>query len=386
MDGYGAEAPAVSGDDSFANDFSAERASDDHLDSVITSTFDKAQEIADWKQGEHDVRDAEIARRNPTEDQLFESAVDAAQMRTDRRTDRFKSPEDERPADETAKPTEAPATERAEYERWAQDDREFIAKQPPEVQQWVQAKKAEYAGIDAFSEKWAPYFGQMGVAPEQMTQAVDLLMSTEQGLRTGTPDQKRQILAGLIHDYKIEIPGGQITAEALGIQGQEAEIATSAIQTERALRSASPQQRVDIFNQLLQQYPVQIPQQARPQRQAPPDPRMAQAQQQQAFQQRHQQAQADIRSYLVDNPSARPLMERMTSLYRGDMQNGQPPDLKSLHERAAGLEPDIVARHRDETEKAKRAGGGISGSGTSSTIPPTTLHGVLSDAYDRQAA
>ena len=143
--------------------------------------------------------------------------------------------------------------------------------------------------------KWAPYLGQMGVAPEQMTQAVDLLMH-HRGRACGTapPNRSDRSWPKIIHDYQIEIPGGQITAEALGIQGQEAEIATSAIQTERALRSASPQQRVDIFNQLLQQYPVQIPQQAMRQRQAPPDPRMAQAQQQQAFQQRHQKAQADI--------------------------------------------------------------------------------------------
>ena len=119
MDGYGAEAPAVSGDDSFVNDFSAERASDDHLDNVIERAFDQEQERVDWKQGERDVRDAEIARRNPTEDQLFESSVDAAQIRTDRREERYKRPEDERPADETAKPTEAPATERPEFERWA---------------------------------------------------------------------------------------------------------------------------------------------------------------------------------------------------------------------------------------------------------------------------
>ena len=225
----------------------------------------------------------------------------------------------------------------------------------------------------------------MGVAPEQMTQAVDLLMHTEQGLRTGTPEQQRQILAGLIHDYKIEIPGGQITAEALGIQGQEAEIATSAIQTERALRSGSDQQRAEIFRQLLQQYPVNPPQQARPQRQAPPDPRMAQARQQQAFQQRHQKAQADLRQFTAANPLARQLLPRMTSLYRGDMQNGQPPDLQSLYERAKALEPDMVARDRDETEKAKRAGGGISGSGTGSTIPPTSLEGVIADAWDRAA-
>ena len=386
MDGYGAEAPAVSGDDSFVNDFSSERASDDHLENVISGEFDKAQEVADWKQGERDVRDAEIARRNPTEDQIFESSVDAAQIHADRREARYKRPEDEWTADETAKPPETPATERAEFERWAADDREFIAKQPPEVQEWVNRKKEEYASVDAFGAKWTPYLGQIGIPAEHMTQAVDTLMHTEASLRTGSPEQKQQILAKIVQDYQIPVPGGQITAEALGIQGQEAEIATSAIQTERALRSASPQQRVEIFNQLLQQYPVQIPQQARPQRQAPPDPRMAQAHRQQAFQQRHQKAQADIRSYLVDNPSARPLMERMTSLYRGDMQNGVPVDLGSLHQRAAGLEPDIVARHRDETEKAKRAGGGISGSGTSSTIPPTTLHGILSDAYDRQAA
>ena len=118
-----------------------------------------------------------------------------------------------------------------------------------------------------------------------------------------------------------------------------------------------------------------MPQQARPQRQAPPDPRMAQAQQHHAFQQRHQKAQADIQQFTAANPLARQLMPRMTSLYRGDMQNGVPPDLNSLYERAKAMEPDIVARNRDETEteKAKRAGGGISGSGTSSTIPPINV-------------
>ena len=224
---------------------------------------------------------------------------------------------------------------------------------------------------------------QIGVAPEQMTHAVDMLMHTEQGLRTGTPEQKQQILAKLIHDYQIEIPGGQITAEALGIQGQEAEIATSAIQTERALRSASPQQRVRISSTSSSSSTRSRParQQAMRQRQAPADPRMAQAQQQQAYQQRVSASSGGASSSSPQpTRSARQLMPRMTSLYRGDMQNGMSTrfEIAAMSARRR-LEPDIVARHRDETEteKPKRAGGGISGSGTSSTIPPTTLEGVI---------
>ena len=59
----------------FVNDFSSERASDDHLDNVITGAFDNAQEEADWKQGQRDVRDAEIARRNPTDEQYFNAGA-----------------------------------------------------------------------------------------------------------------------------------------------------------------------------------------------------------------------------------------------------------------------------------------------------------------------
>ena len=39
-----------------------------------------------------------------------------------------------------------------------------------------------------------------------MTQAVDTLMHTEASLRTGSPEQKQQILAKIIHDYQMPGP------------------------------------------------------------------------------------------------------------------------------------------------------------------------------------
>ena len=57
----------------------------------------------------------------------------------------------------------------------------------------MQRKKDEYASVDAFGAKWTPYLGQIGIPAEQMTQAVDKLMHSEQGLRTGTPEQQQQI-------------------------------------------------------------------------------------------------------------------------------------------------------------------------------------------------
>ena len=167
MDGYGAEAPAVSGDDSFVNDFSAERASDDHLDNVIAAsstgrrkrpTGNRASAMSETPRSRAATRPRIRSSSRPS--MPHRSAPTGVQTASS-------VPRTIWPADETARPTETPATERAEFERWAQDDREFIAKQPPEVQEWVNRKKEEYASVDAFGAKWAPYLGQIGIPPSR---------------------------------------------------------------------------------------------------------------------------------------------------------------------------------------------------------------------------
>ena len=63
-------------------------------------------------------------------------------------------------------------------------------------------RSQEIAPLRNTAEKWTPYLNQMGAEPSRV---FDSLMEYEHGLRTGTNEQKINILLGLARDYDVNM-------------------------------------------------------------------------------------------------------------------------------------------------------------------------------------
>ena len=98
---------------------------------------------------------------------------------------------------------------------WPSGERELFTKQPKDVQEWMTSrikhqdadytrKTQEIAPLRNAVQKWIPYLTQTGQTPEY---AFDLLMSAEQRLRTGTAQEKVQVLQALSADFHIPLEG-----------------------------------------------------------------------------------------------------------------------------------------------------------------------------------
>lgn len=111
-------------------------------------------------------------------------------------------------------PIEAPA-------RWSDADKANFAKWPKDVQQAVlerhKAMEADYTRktqeiaetrkayepLQQVLGRWSPYLQQLGLRPEQ---AFDQLLTVEQNLRHGSPQQKQEALAYLAQLYQASLP------------------------------------------------------------------------------------------------------------------------------------------------------------------------------------
>lgn len=122
---------------------------------------------------------------------------------------------------EPAKPEPAQAQPLEAPSRWSDADKAAFAKWPKDVQTAVlerhKAMEADYTRktqeiaetrktfepLNQTLGKWSPYLQQLGLKPEQ---ALDQLLTVEQNLRHGTPDQKAQALAYLAELYQAQLP------------------------------------------------------------------------------------------------------------------------------------------------------------------------------------
>ncbi len=124
-------------------------------------------------------------------------------------------------APEGPEPTEEAASSPGDLEPpadWSADDQTIFRDCPSDVQQWlldrhnsvsaqVQEQMATVAPLQRIQQQWQPYVDKIG-AP--IDQAVDQLFRTEMVLRTGTAEQKRQAIQGLMQTYSVDFsqPGG----------------------------------------------------------------------------------------------------------------------------------------------------------------------------------
>jgi hypothetical protein len=296
-----------------------------------------------------------------------------------------KAEETDPPADPAEGDAEAPDGTAAEPEdldppaNWPLNVQETFRKQPPEVQKYMldrhkdmerdyHAKTQEVAPVRQILDKWRPYVQQHGSTPEQ---AFDALMDTERVLRTGTPQAKLDMLMQVARTYQIELPASAAPAPA---EGEEPD----PILTHPAFRQlAENQQKINDF---LQQ--------------------QAQGQQQQTATQSQQAVATFQEEKDASGKAAHPyfpeVMNDMLVLAQGERAMGRTPALKELYDRACWANPTVRAkiqsaeqhtarkadekRKREEAERAKKAAVSISGAPSSSAEKPKTLEEEVSEA------
>ena len=260
---------------------------------------------------------------------------------------------------EAAAPIEAPA-------HWAAADREMFGKLTSEGQRFLmqrsQAMEAahtrrsqEIAPLRDLAQRWNPYFEKLNVPAPQ---AIDLLMQTEYKLRTGSNETKMEVLRQLVNDYSIQAPEedgeGNFVQEDPRISQLQAQLQEMQAQ---------------------QQYGVQ-----------------------QQQQQRYMQSHASIRNFAsmrgddgkLSHPFFGEVQADMTRLAQADLAGGVQPDLQSLYDRAVWANPVIRSKMlaqetQAKVQKAKSAGGQISGAGAPKTAQPQGLRETLEQAWDAAA-
>ena len=96
---------------------------------------------------------------------------------------------------------------------WAVEHQEMFRGLDPKAQSFLMdrskdmeaahtKRSQEIAPLRNAAEKWTPYLSQMQAEPSQV---FDKLMQHEYGLRTGTNEQKINILLGLARDYQVDM-------------------------------------------------------------------------------------------------------------------------------------------------------------------------------------
>ena len=219
-------------------------------------------------------------------------------------------------------------------------------------------KTQEIAPLRKATEKWTPYLSQMQADPAQ---TFDQLMQHEYGLRTGTNQQKIEILLGLARDYQVDMRtngnGEQPSAEEdpFGIHEKIQAAVNPVMQQVQQLNGSFQQQ---------QGYSQQASQSA---------------------------AQKNIEEFRdrkgADGKPAHPyfaeVFDKMLATAQAKQAAGQTPDLAQLYEEAIWTSTSVRAkmqaaeRHtsklaeQERQERVKIASGSLAGGGGSPTEQPT---------------
>ena len=258
----------------------------------------------------------------------------------------------------------APATEPMEAPaHWASGDREMFSKQTPEAQKWLMERyqgmesahtqrSQEIAPIRQFVDQWSPYTQQFGATVEQAAQT---LFQTEYRLRSGDNAQKLAVLRELVQAYGVQAPGeGEMPADPRVGELQQQLFQMQAMQQQQA--QAAQQQQVQTTTQQVQAFA----------------------------------GQKDDKGNLA-HPYFGDVETEMTRLAQADLAAGVQPDLQSLYDRAVWANPTTRAKlmaeqQKASVQKARSAGGSISGAGAPAAEQPRGLRETLEQAYDMQAA
>ena len=195
---------------------------------------------------------------------------------------------------------------------WKKDYEEHWGKLDPTLQDYIQQREADYAkGVSTYKNQWdmaapiveairpfEPLLRQYGVAPQQW---VTQLGNAHAQLVTGTPEQKMHVFQQLANDYGINL--GAVS----GQQGYDPQFS----------------QLAQELNQIKNQW--------------------GQFQSQQEMMEQAQ-LQNEISSFKDDKPYFEDVRETMAGL----LQNGMAHDLQSAYEKAIRLNDDVFQRVQSE--------------------------------------
>lgn len=202
---------------------------------------------------------------------------------------------------------------------WKKDYEEDWGKLDPRLQDYIQQREADYAkGVSTYKNQWdnaapiieslrqfQPLLQQYGVAPQQW---ITQLGNAHARLVTGTPEQKMQVFQQLAQDYGIDL------GNANGYTGYDPQFSSLAQE----------------LNQIKNQWG---------QFQA----------QQEAMEQT--QLRSEIDSFKADKPYFEEVRETMAGL----LQNGMADDLQSAYDKAIRLNDDVFQKIQSEQARTSEA-------------------------------
>ena len=263
---------------------------------------------------------------------------------------------------------------------WAVEHQEMFRGLDPKAQSFLMdrsndmeaahtKRSQEIAPLRGAAEKWTPYLSQMQADPAQ---TFDKLMQHEYVLRTGTNEQKAQMLLNLARDYQVDMrPNG--TAEPPSAEEDPFEI------------QAKIQAALNPVMQQVQQLNGSVQQQ--------------QGHSQQAGVAAGQKNIDEFRDRKgADGKPAHPyfpeVFDDMLAMAQAKVAAGQPPDIAELYEQAiwsnASVRAKVQAAERHTSRqaeqqrqtRAKTAAGSLAGGGGSQTEQPKGIRESVEAAWD----
>ena len=195
---------------------------------------------------------------------------------------------------------------------WKKDYEEHWGKLDPTLQDYIQQREADYAkGVSTYKNQWdmaapvmesirqfEPLLKQYGVAPQQW---INQLGTAHAKLVMGSPEQKLETFAQLANDYGVNL--GQLTGQS-GYDPQFSQLAQELNQIKNQWSNFQSQQEMVEQNQL----------------------------------------QSEIASFKDDKPYFEEVRETMAGL----LQNGMANDLQSAYDKAIRLNDDVFQKVQSE--------------------------------------
>ena len=339
--------------------------------SALEEAWDKAEESAKEPTKKSPKRSRLEAKPEETEEKPAEEVKVEAKP----------EPGDPLPEEEAKEAGKEPEAEPLDApHHWAVEHQEMFRKLDPEAQSFLvdrhkdmegdyTRRTQEIAPLRNATEKWAPYLNQMQADPAQ---TFDKLMQHEYVLRTGTNEQKAQMLLSLARDYQVDMrPNGNgeppsAEEDPFGIQ-EKIQAAVNPVMQQV--------QQLGNFQQQQQGYSQQTSQAA---------------------------AQKNIDQFRdskgADGKPAHPyfseVFDDMLAMAQAKQALNQTPDIADLYERAiwsnASVRAKMQAAERHESRqteqqrqaRAKVASGSLAGGGGSQTEQPKGRREAIEAAFD----
>ena len=259
------------------------------------------------------------------------------------------------------------------FRELAPDAQSFLMDRSKDMEAAHTKRSQEIAPLRNATEKWSPYLNQLQAEPSQVFES---LMQHEYGLRTGTNEQKMNILLGLARDYGVDFAknGGPEAPSAeedpFGIHSKiQAAVNPLAEQVNNLTGNVQSQTAND---------------------------------QQSRLAAKEREIEEFRESKGADGKAAHPyyaeVQNDMLAAAQAKSASGQPLDIAELYEAACWSNPSVRAKmqaaethvaqlaqrkaEQDRATRAKTAAGSLAGGGGSSTEQPKDRRAAITAAFD----